>query len=140
MTDTLHLPARADAAIACDMSTARDTPDQRLAEYGELFEQALLSRERRADGVVFAFRAVSGTREKVDDLAHREHACCPFLDYRVETVGDDVIWTIANLVSGDARAGVDEILDAVYALPDHAGSELDGVLERLAGMSMHAPR
>jgi hypothetical protein len=119
MTDILYLPARAGAPIACDMSTARDTPEQRLAEYGQLFEQALLGRERRADGVVFVFRDRPGIRERLDDLAHREHACCPFLDYRVETVGDEVIWTI----TGDDRAGVDAILDAFHALPDHAGSD-----------------
>ena len=48
MTATLHLPARAGAPIACDMSTAPDTPDQRLAEYRELFVRALVRRERRA--------------------------------------------------------------------------------------------
>jgi hypothetical protein len=117
MTDILYLPARAGAPIACDMSTARDTPEQRLAEYGQLFEQALLGRERRADGVVFVFRDRPGIRERLDDLAHREHACCPFLDYRVETVGDEVIWTIANPVGGDERDGVDAILDAFHALP-----------------------
>jgi hypothetical protein len=116
MTTVLHLEARPDAPIACDMSSARDTPDERLAEYRELFERALLRRERRVDGVVFSFRADAGTREQVDDLARREHACCPFLDYRVETAGDEVIWTI----TGDGRAGVDVILDAFHALPDHA--------------------
>jgi hypothetical protein len=117
MTEILHLPARADAPIACDMSTALDTPEQRLAEYRELFEQALLGRERRADGVVFLFRDGPGIRERVDDLAHREYACCPFLDYRVETVGDEVIWAITNPVAGDERDGVDAILDAFHALP-----------------------
>ena len=117
MTNILHLPARAGAPIACDMSTARDTPGQRLAEYRELFEQALLGRERRADGVVFLFRDGRGIREQVDDLAHREQACCPFLDYHVETAGDKVIWTITNPVSGDERHGADAILDAFHALP-----------------------
>ena len=72
MTTVLHLPATPDAPIACDMSTARDTPDERLAEYGALFERALLRRERRADAVVFWFRGDAGTREHVDDLARRE--------------------------------------------------------------------
>jgi hypothetical protein len=117
MTDILHLPARAGAPIACDMSTARDTPEQRLAEYRELFERALLGRERRADGVVLRFRDRPGIREHVDDLAHREHACCPFLDYHVETAGDEVIWTITNPVTGDERDSADAILDAFHALP-----------------------
>ena len=132
MTTVLHLPARPDVPIACDMSTAEDTPGERLAEWGELFDRALLRRERRADGVVFSFRADPGTREQVEDLTRREHACCPFLDYRVETVGDEVIWTTTNVVTGDERTGVDAGLDAIYALPDHAGSDFAGFLGRLA--------
>ena len=123
MTDVLHLPARPGAPIACDMSTARDTPDERLAEYGELFQRALLRRDRCAGEVVFVFRASPGTREQIEDLARREHACCPFLDYRVETSGDEVIWTTAGTA--------DAILDAFLALPDHAGSDVDGFFARL---------
>ena len=81
--------------------------------YGALFGRALLRRERRPGAVVFAFRAEAGVRETIDDLARRETVCCPFLDYRVETVGDEVVWTI----SGDGRFGVDAILDAFHSLP-----------------------
>ncbi len=113
MADVLHLEARTAAAIACDMSTADDTWAERLETYGALFEHALLRRERRPGTVVFAFRDAAGTREAVDDLARREAVCCPFLDQRVETAGDEVVWTIA----GDGRFGVDGILDAFHALP-----------------------
>ena len=130
MTTVLHLPPRPDAQIACDMSTARDTPEQRLSEYDELFARALLGRERRADAVVLMFRPEA--REQVEDLAHREHACCPFVDYRVETTDDEVTWTVSNTIHGDQRAAVDLILDAVHALPEHAGSGFDGYLDRLA--------
>src|SRR4051794_38700442 len=99
------------------MSTASDTPEERLAAYHRLFEHALLGRERGADAVVLSFRADPATRAAVEDLARREAACCPFLDYRVETVGDDVRWTIANPVTGDARGAADAILDSLYALP-----------------------
>jgi hypothetical protein len=125
MTDVLHIPARPDAPIACDLSTAEDTPDERLADYHRQFERALLRRERRENAVVFAFRADGGTREALDDLARREAACCPFLDFRVETVGDEVIWTTGNVLTGSERAGVDAFLDVLYALPDHAGSDID---------------
>ena len=118
MTNALHLPARPGAPIACDMSTAEDIPDERIREYGRLFESALLRRERRADSVSFWFRADPGTREALEDLARRESACCPFLDYRVETAGDEVIWTIAS----DERAAIDVFLDALHTLPDHPGS------------------
>jgi hypothetical protein len=96
MSDVLHLPHRPDAPIACDMSTATDTADERLAEYAELFERALARRTRGDHSVVFALRPAPGVREQVDDLARREAACCPFLDYRVETIGDEVIFTVTD--------------------------------------------
>ena len=128
MTNALHLQALPATPIACDMSTAADTPDERVAEYGALFERALLRRERRADAVAFCFRADPGMREAIDDLARREAACCPFLDYRVETRGDEVIYTITS----DGRTAVDGILDAIHDLPGHAGSDLASLLSRLA--------
>jgi hypothetical protein len=112
------------------MSAARDTPEQRLSEYNELFGRALVGRERRADGVVLTFRAEA--REQVEDLARREHACCPFVDYRVEKVGDEVIWTVSNTIHGDQRAAVDVMLDAMFTLSNHAGSGLESYLDRLA--------
>lgn len=130
MTTVLRIPARLDVPIACDMSTAPDTPHERLAEYGRLFARALVRRERREGAVVFAFRA--DARDAVEVLARREAACCPFLDYHVETVGGEVIWTAAGPATGDERAGVDVILDAFHALPDHAGSGFDGLLGGLA--------
>ena len=134
MTNTFHIKAVPGARVACDMSTARDTPDERLAAYEGLFDRALLRRERSADTVVFCFSADPGTRDAVEDLAHREAACCPFLDYRVETAGDEVIWTITNAVSGEERASIDVVLDALHALPDHAGSDVDGLFDRLADL------
>jgi hypothetical protein len=113
MTSVLQLPARPGAPIACDMRGAPDSPDQRLAEYGDLFARALLRRER---AVVFTLRADPGVREQVDDLARREAACCPFLGYRVETAGDEVRFTVTD----PGRAGAEIILDGFYALPDRA--------------------
>jgi hypothetical protein len=110
MTDTLHLPATPDAPIACDMSTASDTPEERIAEYGRLFERALLRRERRPGSVVFHFS--SDARADVESLARREAACCPFLDYRVESAAEEIVWTIA----GDVAS----VLDEFHALPDRA--------------------
>jgi len=127
----LHLTARSDAPIACDMSTATDTPDERLREYSRLFDRALLRRSRSADAVEFAFRSAPGVREWVEDLARRESACCPFLDYRVDSAGDEVIWT----TSGDERAGVGAILDAFHDPPGHAGG---GLLDRLADRGVTA--
>jgi hypothetical protein len=132
MTDVLHIPAQLDVPIACDMSTAEDTADERLADYQRQFERALLRRERREDSVVFTFRADGGTREALLDLARREAACCPFLEYRVEAIGDEVIWTTSNRLTGSERAAIDAFLDVLYALPDHAGSDIDGFFGQLA--------
>jgi hypothetical protein len=137
MMNVLHLQAPSAAPIACDMSAADDTPDERLREYGRLFEGGLLRRERRADAVVFWFRADPGTRDAVDDLARREAACCAFLDYHVETVGDEVIWTTTNPIAGDGCASADVILDAFHDLPDHSGSDHAGLLGRLAEYDVH---
>ena len=138
MTNSLHLPARPDAPIVCDMSSAEDTPDERLREYGRLFEIALLRRERRADSVSFWFRADTGVREALETLARRESACCPFLDYRVEAAGDELIWTTTNVVTGDdEHAAIDVFLDALHALPDHPGSDIADLYSRLAGRDVH---
>jgi hypothetical protein len=103
-----HFPARLDAPIACDMSTAVDTPEERLAAHRELFRGALVRRRR---AVVFTLRADPGTFELVEDLTRREAACCPFADYRIESTDDEITWTIA------APAGAEPILEAFYALP-----------------------
>jgi hypothetical protein len=132
MTNTLHIQAQPGAPIACDMSTAQDTPEERLGEYNRLFERTLVRSERRDDAVAFWFRADPGTRAAIDDLARREAACCPFMDYHVETVGDEVIYTISNMTTGDERASVDVFLDAFHALPEHAGSDLEGLFGRLS--------
>ena len=137
MTNSMHLPARPGAPIACDMSSADDTPDERLRDYRRLFATVLLRRARRADSVSFSFRADLGTREEVEDLARRESACCPFLDHRVETAGDEVVWTTTSAVTGDERAAIDVFLDALHALPDHAASDVAGLLSRLAEHDVH---
>jgi hypothetical protein len=90
----------------------------------------LTGRERRADGVVLRFS--SDVREAVEDLVRREAACCSFLDYRVDALDDTVVWTTTNLRSGDDRASVDTILDALYELPDHVGLGPEGYFQRLA--------
>jgi len=121
MSDVLQLPARPGARVACDMRAAVDTPDQRLHDYRHLFADALIRRERQDGVVVFVLRADGETRATVDDLARREAACCPFVDYRVETVGEEIVWTITNPVTGEDRASVEVMLDAFHELADQAG-------------------
>ena len=72
----IHIQPKPGAPIACDMSTAADTPDERLAEYGRLFERALVRRERRGTRVVFGFRAAAarGRRWRISLAAKRPAA------------------------------------------------------------------
>src|SRR3954447_4620588 len=128
MSDVLHIPARSEAPIACDMSTAVDTPEQRIDDYARLFASALVRRERHDGTVGFAFRSDPQTRATVEDLVRREAACCPFADYRVETVGDEILWTITNPVTGEHRASVEVMLDAFHELPDQRGAMIERFL------------
>ena len=109
MTNSVHFPARPDAPIVCDMSTAEDTHDERRREYERLFETVLLRRERHTGSVVFSFRADPGTRESIEDLARREAACCPFLDQRVESVDGEVVWTVTDLAGLFSRLADDDV-------------------------------
>ena len=60
-----------------------------MRAYDRLFADALRDRERPENAVVFTFGADSATQARVEELARREAACCPFADYRVEIAGDD---------------------------------------------------
>ena len=91
------------------MSGADDTPTERRAAYRALFDRALLRRERAADAVTLRFR---GERAAVEELARREAACCPFLDYSVEAAGEEVVWTISTDATGERRASIEPILAA----------------------------
>ena len=100
--------------IVCDMSGAPDTLAERLAEYRDLFADALVGRERiDEDAIQFRFRARPGLLDRVNDLAAREKACCAFFDFVISEHGDEIWW--------DARVPDDpiahEILDAFYMLP-----------------------
>jgi hypothetical protein len=94
MIELLHIAATPGAPIACDMSTASDTPAERRAAYDRLFAHALISREDREGGVVFRLRAGDDTRAALEDLTRREAQCCPFADYRLQAAGGELVWTI----------------------------------------------
>ncbi len=115
------------APIACDLTDASDTPDERIAEYGQLFARALVDRERTADAVELRFAAKPGVVEWVTDLARRESACCPFLTYEVTVDGGRVVWRISTQAGPAAQA----ILDQLHVLPERFGDGFKGLLERL---------
>lgn len=123
----MEIPA-ASTPIVCDMTTATDTDEERLAEYRRLFTQSLVGRERTNEGIRFRFRADPGVEEWVRDLAAREKACCAFYAFTVTADGDEVRWDCAVPDNDIARA----VLEEFYTLPDTLDEGLDGITKRLA--------
>ena len=116
--------------VACDLTGAPDTPQERMAEYGRLFVQHLVGRERTAAGIRFRLRADDGVEAWVRDLSAREKACCPFFDFALATVDGELRWDISVIDDDTARA----ILDELYHLPENAAGGVDGLHERLTGL------
>jgi hypothetical protein len=96
------------------MSTAPDTPADRLDEYRRLFGGFLVGRERSAAGIRFRFRGDPGIGAWVRDLAAREKACCAFFNVAVTTTEHEVIWDVSVIDDDMARL----ILADFYQLPD----------------------
>jgi hypothetical protein len=111
-----HPPARnvESPPIACDMSSAPDTPAERRAEYQRLFAGFLTGRTRSHEGITFRFRADRGVQDWVGDLAAREKACCAFFRSEVTAAGREVRWDISVIDDDMAR----QILAEFYRLPD----------------------
>lgn len=126
--NSFTLPALPGAAIACDMTEATDTPEERLAEYGRLFAHALVARDRVDRAVVFTLAAKPGVRDWLLDLLRREAACCPFFSFKVEDSGEEIVWT----TSTDAGPAAEAMLDELFAGPDHFDDGFGGLLTRLA--------
>ena len=124
------------APLVCDMTTAPDTPQQRMAEYGRLFAHAHTGSDRTSDAVIWRFTARAGVEAWVRDLADREAACCPFLTYTVTEHDGEVTYQIA----GDDDPMIQAILDEIYQLPGRNGDGLPGLLNQLkeAGLDVHA--
>jgi hypothetical protein len=122
------------SAIACDMTDASDTADERMAEYDRLFTQALAGRDRTDGGVRLRFRADEGLEAWVRDLAAREKACCPFYNFTVSTTGGEV-WLHISLVDGVGEgdaATARALLDTYYYAPDYAAEGIAGMTRWLA--------
>lgn len=136
-TELLNAPEKPNAQIACDLTDASDTPDERIAEYGRLFQHALAGRQRTADAVEFRFAAKPGVAEWVTDLAKREAACCPFMSHHVSADGTHVIWRASSQAGPAAQATLDEFHD----LPERFGDGFKGLLERVAarGFTVRSP-
>jgi len=109
--------------IACDMTAAPDTAEQRLDEYDRLFATAFVGRERTRSGVRWRLSAEPGVEAWARDLAARENACCAFMQSSVTVVGDEVHWDTSAIDDPTARS----VLDLFFELPDRAGLIVAGV-------------
>jgi hypothetical protein len=138
IAEPLFIQETPHAPIACDMTGATDTPEERLAEYGRLFSHALIQVERTVDAVEFRFTAKAGVAEWIADLARREAACCPFLSYRITFTAGRVIWQ----TSSQAGPAAQTILDELAALPAQVADGFSGLLERLGrkGIPISSPK
>ena len=108
----------ADTPVVCDVSTADDSPVERLAEWQRLFGR-MTGRERTESGIRFRFRARDGLQAWIEDLAAREHACCAFMVFEVTPAGDEVHLDAAVSENDDARA----VLEQFYELPETAAED-----------------
>jgi hypothetical protein len=131
MTD---YPTAGTVPIACDLTDAPDTAEERMAEYGRLFARALAGRERTGKGVRLRFRDEEGVEPWVRDLAAREKACCPFYHFGISINNGQVWWDI-SLVDGIAANDEETaraLLDEFYDAPDNAAGGVEGMKQRLA--------
>jgi hypothetical protein len=134
-TELLSIREKPNAEIACDLTGAPDTLDERFAEYGRLFQHALARRQRAAAAVEFEFAAKPGVAEWVADLARREATCCPFLAHHVSSDAAHVLWRISSETAGpEAQFTLDEYHD----LPERYRDGLQGHLERAAARGLTA--
>jgi hypothetical protein len=118
--------------IACDLTNAPDTPEERLLEYRWLFTDALVGRERTPDGSArFRFRADEGVEERVRTLAALEKACCAFFDFAVTVDGDEVRWDATVVDASADHEAARAILDEFYKLPDTVDDGVDCLENRL---------
>jgi hypothetical protein len=105
--------------IACDLTQLTESPAQRLARFRQLFDDALLGRERTPGGVRFRFRDAPGVQARVRELAVLEARCCAFLDFAVRVPdGDHQVPGTGELVvevTGDSQdPAVRAVLDDFY--------------------------
>lgn len=107
-TDGQHAPG---VPIACALDAAQQ--HARTTEFGALFRDSVVGKDRTQAGIRFRFAAGPGIEDRVRDLARREQQCCPFFEFTITRAGGEVLWD-AGVANSDGAA----ILDELYALPD----------------------
>lgn len=89
-----------------------------MGEFGALFRDALVGRERTAAGIRFRFANRDGVEARVRDLAARELECCSFFAFAIAVSADEVWWD----ASVDDPAS-QPVLDDFFALPERLAEQ-----------------
>lgn len=118
--------------VVCDMTTATDTTEERLADYKRLFGTALVGRDHTDRGIRFRFSANAGIEELVRDLAEREHACCGFMFFEVTARDAEVCMDV--WVTDDDTARV--ILAEYFQLPETLSEDAADLFARFANSGL----
>jgi hypothetical protein len=90
--------------IACSLS-AQDQ-EERTREFRTISAK-VTGRESTAEGVRLRFRSEPGFADQLGDLTRREKECCPFFDFRISTVDDEVVLDVG--APADARQIVERL-------------------------------
>ena len=114
-------------AVVCDMTSAPDSAEERLAEYARLFDAAFVSRERTTAGVQWRLRADPGIEAWARDLAARENACCAFMSNTITLAGEHVLWDASTIDDPVARG----VLDLFYDLAGNRSPDVRAMRSRL---------
>jgi hypothetical protein len=96
-----------ETPIACSL-TAAEMP-ARFGEMADIGRASLLAVESAGRQAALRFRAVPGTRERLDAIVIAESQCCSFLDFDLRDVSDGVVLTVT------APPGAELVLDDLVA-------------------------
>lgn len=106
----------ASASVVLTCALDPESLSDRLADIRRLAHRARLWSERGALTVRVAY--VLAEREAVNALIAAEAQCCPFLSFRLETVGDEiVVAAVASEHAQEAAATIFDALEGVAATP-----------------------
>lgn len=92
------MTARTEPPFACSLSAEGQA--QRVADFRDLAERALVDRERTEDAVVLRFCGGEEVKSAVRDLARREKECCPFFTFGFEERPDGLALSVSAPAEG----------------------------------------
>ena len=89
---------RESIPLACSL-TAADQANRRL-EFDAILERGLLAREWTPSGIRLRFTPSPGLEEDLADLTRREKQCCPFFEFRIDSLEGEIVLDVGAPVEG----------------------------------------